>query len=325
MKYFIKCYLCPGDIVMLVYAIKSILRQHPHVKINVNTSCMELWQGVDLDLNISENSEDVCVLEAHYETINKSNEYPYHFIHGFLDYLKEKMALKIDCEPWHGFLPLSKDEKIYSYVERITGKKHPYWILNAGYKLDYTAKQWDFSRYQDIVNAFPELFFIQIGHEDHIHPELKGKNLINLVGKTNLRQLISLVYHSFGVITGVSFPMLLSYAIEANPVFNRPVRACVVVAGGREPNHWQVPPNSQFLHTCGQLDCCAKGGCWKSRVVPLGDQSPWGKSDNKDESLCVLPVALPTGQVIPKCMDMIGSNEVIMSIKKYMENLDYYV
>ncbi len=146
---------------------------------------------------------------------------------------------------------------------------------------------------------------------------LEGDNVINLVGKTDLRQLIRLIYNAFGVVTPVSVPMVMAYATPAHPRFKRRSRACVVLAGGREPNHWQQAPNQQFLHTCGMLDCCDHGGCWKSRVVPLGD------GDAKDRDLCFYPVTLKSGQSIARCMDMISVDEVCLAIRKYANSLDF--
>ena len=34
-------------------------------------------------------------------------------------------------------------------------------------------------------------------------------------------------------------------------------RPCVVVAGGREPAHWEAYPDHQFIHNNGALRCCA--------------------------------------------------------------------
>jgi hypothetical protein len=86
------------------------------------------------------------------------------------------------------------------------------------------------------------------------------------------------------------------------PEGRKRLRHCVVIAGGREPAHWEQYPGHHYLHTIGQLDCCAAGGCWKSRTVPLGDGSPL----DKPESLCrdVTPHGLP------RCMDMISSDRV---------------
>jgi hypothetical protein len=111
--------------------------------------------------------------------------------------------------------------------------------------------------------------------------------------------------------------MHLSYAVPPHPRFGRKSRASIVIAGGREPAHWEHGPDQQFLHTCGMLPCCDQGGCWKSRVVPIND------GDAKDNSLCVSPVLLEDGQWIAQCMSMIEVDDVARIIKRYMDNLDY--
>ena len=53
-------------------------------------------------------------------------------------------------------------------------------------------------------------------------------------------------------------------------------------------------------------------------VVPLGD------GDSKDyENLCEYPVATESGQVIPKCLEMITVDRVLASIESYMMQYDY--
>ena len=90
-----------------------------------------------------------------------------------------------------------------------------------------------------------------------------------------------------------------------------------MLSGGREPSHWQFGPNLQFLHTCGMLPCCDNGGCWRSRVVPLGD------GDEKDRSLCEFPTRTPSGQVIAKCLDMTTADEVCSKIAAFNALLDF--
>jgi hypothetical protein len=93
-------------------------------------------------------------------------------------------------------------------------------------------------------------------------------------------------------------------------------RPCVVVAGGREPAHWEAYPQHQFLHTNGALPCCERGGCWKSRTVALGD------GDKKDERLCVDVVHVPGSAAmhpLPRCMDMITAEDVIRRIELYFD------
>ncbi|NQZ70130.1 MAG: hypothetical protein HRT89_18920, partial [Lentisphaeria bacterium] len=60
------------------------------------------------------------------------------------------------------------------------------------------------------------------------------------------------------------------------------------------------------------------GGCWKSRVEALGD------GDDKDKSLCLNPVQGPSGQTIPKCLDMISHEDVIRHVHEFLFDYDYY-
>lgn len=308
----------PGDIVMMAYAVKALHEQYPGKYITgVDTFFNEVFEGNPYVKKLNPKEKDVKVIKLNYPTINQSNEKPYQFVNSFIYDLAKKLHIKLEPTEWSGAIWITKEEQIwYSQIYEILKKNPPYWTINAGHKWDYTAKAWDFERYQAIVDAFPKIWFVQIGHKDHNHPKLKGDNLINLVGKTDGRQLIRLVWNSFGVITPISLPMHLAYAIPPHPRFNRKSRGCIVIAGGREPNHWQMGANQQFLHTCGMLDCCDYGGCWKSRIVPIED------GDDKDKDLCYYPIKLPSGQHIAKCMDMIGVQEVCFLISKYMDNLE---
>jgi hypothetical protein len=106
--------------------------------------------------------------------------------------------------------------------------------------------------------------------------------------------------------------MHLAAAVETKP--NRPkLRPAVIIAGGREPTHWEAYPSHTFLHTIGALKCCESGGCWKSRVIPLGD------NDHKDKSLCIAPIKTEGDIVIPKCMEMIKPTDVIAAIERYIQ------
>lgn len=312
-KIILKNYQSPGDIVMLLYAITSLHQTFPNEYItDVRTSCDEIFYENPIIKKLKEDDPEVEIIEAQYPLIHQSNLRPVKFLTAFNNYLEDKLKIKINPAEDRGFLIITEQEKNwYSGVYEILQKDVPYWIINAGHKQDFTAKAWSFSRFQELINLFPDVWFVQIGAKHHIHPELKGKNLINMVGKTNTRQLIRLVYNSFGVITPVSFPMHLSYAIPAHPRFDKKNRPCIVIAGGREPVVWEHGPNHQFLHTCGMLKCCERGGCWKSRVVKLNDNS------KQDESLCENPINI-NGQWIAKCMEMITVDDVSGILKKFL-------
>lgn len=309
----------PGDLVMLLYGIASLHESHPGKFLtDVDCPVKDIFHANPLITQIDPAADDVTVVDADYPLINKSNDYPVRFVDAFGVAIGEKLGVAITTTKFQGVLHITPDERAWlSSVHEILNKDVPYWILNAGHKYDYTAKAWSFARYQELVDRFPNVWFVQVGAKEHEHPTLKGANLIDMVGRTDVRQMIRLVYNSFGVISGVSFPMHLAYAVPAHPRFKRASRANITIAGGREPAHWEQGPNHQFLHTCGILSCCQAGGCWKSRVVPIED------SDNKNGNLCTRPVVLDSGQWIGECMALITVDDVAKQIERYMAYLDY--
>jgi hypothetical protein len=179
---------------------------------------------------------------------------------------------------------------------------------------DFTIKWWDLRRWQEVVDHFRDrVLFVQVGEAHHCHAPLDG--VLDLRGKTDLRQLVRLVYHSQGVISPVTLLMHLAAAVEVKGGFpkNRP---CVVVAGGREPMQWEAYPHHQFIHTNGALPCCDQGGCWKARTVPLGDGAP------QDEEICldVVDALAASSEMtipLPRCMDLISASDVIQRVELY--------
>jgi hypothetical protein len=145
------------------------------------------------------------------------------------------------------------------------------------------------------------------GEASHVHPPLDG--VIDLRGRTSLRQLVRLMYHAQGAISPVSLLMHPAAAVETPPGHPRN-RPCVVVAGGREPPHFTAYPHHQFIHTVGALACCADGGCWRSRTLALGDGDP----NDRPEALCVDVI-----DGLPRCMDLIAADEVIRRINLYFD------
>lgn len=312
-KLILKHSLSPGDVMMLTAAVRDLHKSHPNKFLtDVRTPCPALWENNPYITKIDNKDPDAEIIKCEYPLINRSNRSPYHFIHGFRKFLEQKLDIKIDCSAFKGDIHISKEEKSWmSQVEEM-GIKDDFWLIFSGGKYDFTAKWWDPSRYQEVVDHFKgRITFIQAGEKSHHHPELN--NCVNLVGKTNLRQLIRLVYHSVGVVCPVTFAMHAAAAIPVKQ--GRPQnRAAVIVAGGREPTQWEAYPHHRFLSTNGSLDCCDDGGCWKSRCQKIGD------GDDKDKNnLCIYPVEIKKDFRIPKCLDMIKAHDVIRAIEWYYE------
>lgn len=310
-KLILRNFLSPGDIVMLTAALRDLHKCNPGKFItDVRTSASDLWLNNPYITRIDDKDPDATIIDCQYPLIHRSNQAPYHFIHGFTQFLSEKLQVSISPTTFKGDIHLSTEEKEWiSQFEEITGSNSPFWIVVAGGKMDFTIKWWSHERFQDVVDHFfGKIQFVQVGEANHHHPPLR--NVIDLRGKTDIRQLVRLVYHSQGVLCPVTFLMHLAAAVPVKPG-HLASRACVVVAGGREPSQWEAYPAHRFLHTQGALPCCENGGCWKARTVPIGD----GDEKDRRENLCVR--VSPNG--LPRCMDIISVDHVTTAIESYFE------
>lgn len=312
---FIHQHLAPGDASVLTGMVRDLKHTYPNLKINVSTTAQYLWDNNPyLDKSVTrENAERV--VQANYPLINKSNEGVYNFFQTPRINLARELSLPIGSGDYAVDIHLSEVEK----NTNLPDLPERYWIINAGFKSDFTNKGWEIARYAEVVHRLRgKVQFVQIGEDnkDHTHKEIPGA--INLIGKTNGRKILQVIYHSAGVLTGCSYPMHLS-SMVVDPKVCRKLRPCVCVLGGREPIVWVQQRNMQCLHCSGLLDCCKDGGCWKSRIEKLPDDN------EKNNSLCLHPVKTPSGQTIPLCMDMITVDDVVRKIEmcEYGWNGDY--
>ena len=295
---------------MLTAALRDLHTSYPGEYLtDVRTPCPDLWLHNPYLTPLEVNEEGTELVECSYPIIHQSNQKPVHFLHGFSSHLGETLGVPLLPTEFRGDIHLSEQETSEeSAVARILGNETPYWIVAAGGKYDYTIKWWHPERWQEVVDCFRgELLFVQVGEEGHFHPQLEG--VLDLRGKTSIRDLVYLMHYAEGVLCPVTFLMHLAAAVETRP--GCPVlRPCVVIAGGREGPHWEAYPGHQFLHRVGTLPCCSHGGCWRSRTVPLED----GDEKDNPNNLCV-----DVYKDMPHCMEMIAPKHVVSCIRDYID------
>jgi hypothetical protein len=301
----LSCRLSPGDVVMLTAAVRDLHRLYPGEFItDVRTPCSDLWLHNPWITPLEESGTGVEWLECHYPLIQQSNQSALHFIHGYMEFLSERLGVRLRPTVFGGDLHLAEGEKRLPFrLDEFNCAGLPLWVVCAGGKYDFTIKWWNWRRYQAVVDHFRgRLFFVQVGEKGHYHPPLKG--VFDLRGGSTLRELVRLVHHADGVLCGVTLHMHLAAAVPLKE--GQASRPAVIIAGGREAPHWEAYPTHQFLHTVGTLPCCAGGGCWRARTVPLGD------GDEKDEAgnLCQDVVG-----GLPRCMDMISVGRVVETME----------
>ena len=314
-KLILKSWLSVGDIVCLTAAVRELHRQHPgRFLTDVRTPFPVLWEHNPHLTRLADNDPEAELINLHYDrndyvTVHRSNQHPIHLIEGYCQDLADKLQLPpLRPRELRGDIYLSDQERGWMSIPHERFNVQKYWILClGGGKKDFTTK-WYIPEYvQQIVDHFRgRIQFVQIGVKDdpfHAHPDLDG--VIDLRGKTDLRQLVRLVHSAVGILSGITAVMHLAAAVPTPNWQTRP-RPCVVVAGGREPRTWYGYGTHRILETVGALPCCATGGCWTGRTVPL--------HDGKDGRLCERVL-----HGHPHCMWLIRPEAVIAAVETYLE------
>lgn len=296
--------LCPGDLLIMTGALEALHQQYPGRYItDVNCFHRTIYDGNPYVSKLDANDPEVVHLWTTYPLVNKTNQRPIHFLEGYVDWFRQQLDIDLTLDTNRPHIYLSHQEKnAKSLVEEISGVKK-YWVVNAGWKNDYTIKKWPTRYFQEVVNHFKgRVAFAQIGMRKpfHNHPPLD--NVIDLIDKTNIRQLMQVCYHAQG---GLGTITCIQHMFAA---FQKPY---VVIHGAREPITWTAYHTQKVFSNIGTLPCCQNQGCWRSRIHPLND------GDKKDKRTCELPVMEP--DPVAKCMDNIKPRMVIEAIEQWYE------
>lgn len=304
-----------GDVVLLTGAVRDLHLSHPgRFTTDVRTDHSLLFQNSPYVSELQE--QEAEEIQLHYPLIGSARksmlECPYHVSHGYRKFLEEVLHVQISPTSLAGDIRLSEEEKDpdNSLLRKHKLTSSAYWLVNAGWKNDFTCKAWPTSCYETSLRKSGIKAAVQVGSEGDNHKPLNLPFCKNLVGKTDLRELCVLVRHAEGILTPVSGLMHLSAAIPAS---DGSVRPCVVVAGGRENPHWEQYPGHDFLHTCGRLSCCFTGGCWKARTSRQQEEKdPKTRkriSNPLNELICEQVIRTEEG-LFPACMLLVQPDEV---------------
>ena len=269
-----------GDVLMMTIAVRDLHMAHPgKYQTDVRTRWPDIWANNPYITPMKDGEGEL--IEIGYPLIQNAGSM------CFADAFRLDLADKLNIEiPWtihNPDLHLTDKEKSENMV--LDKCKYPgkFWVLNAGYKPDAVLKYYPF--WQEVVDLLKnKIQIVQIGASGDIHPQLE--NVFNLVGQTNVRELIKLVYQSEGTIGPISCQMVLAAA------FNKP---SVCVAGGKEGKRWQMYNYHRYLNVNGCLPCAPGNGCWTAKF-----------EDCKSR----------VGNV-PRCFAMISPEEVARNVLLY--------
>lgn len=287
-----------GDEVVFTGVVREIKRATGWT-LRINTTREALWHYNDSVEGFGSNgNEDLIIEEDYCPPYHQMNQVPVHYLEQYIRSMREVLGLTATyrVSKFSGQIVLSGKEM----RSRLLGLPSRYWLIVAGWKPGVPTKAWPTECYQEVVDKLRgRIQFVQAGSRANWHPPLN--NVINLVGRTSLRQLIQLIYHAEGVVCPITSIMHLAAAIPANPASGFSIRPCVVIGGGRESPHYINYPMHRVMSTVGQLTCCASSACGKTNFGP---------------GQCPLPTPV-MGEVVPKCMTLIRPSDVVSAIEFY--------
>lgn len=260
-----ECTNAPGDVMVLsraLHALQSVFDGPIYYK----GTAPEILENTGVRLHGWSSKDHVFRPRAN-KAVTRANSTALHYAKGYVEELEQLTGLEIPLRDIRPHLRLSEKE-----TEEPPPVPGPYVIIAPGWKQDMPVKAWSPKHWQALVDKLLHIVpVVQVGGNSprHRNPELKGT--VNLVGKTGIRRLLSLVAGSSCAVSGVS--MLMHAAAGLN-------RPCVVLAGGREPWWWTAYTRSvfeattglpipedfvphDFLDSIGAMDCCKSRGCWK--------------------------------------------------------------
>jgi ADP-heptose:LPS heptosyltransferase len=312
--------LAPGDIVVMSALVRDLALTFPgRFDIHVYTSCTTLWDNNPYIAQAWKTMPpDMPAYTLKYQPmITAADRLQLHFLTAYHRSFEEQTKIKVPLLLPKGDLHLTEKERDESPV---SGR---YWIVINGGKSDFTNKVWSGLRMQQVVDRLRDygIRCVQCGATAHGNWHMPLSNVLDLIGKTNLRELLWLIQHADGVICPVTAAMHMAAALD---------RPCVCIAGGREHWWWEAYVNVQgvdhfgpiasgkvraphrFLHTQTLFDCCSTKGCWLNKILRSQPDS--------HQSYCKRPTEDGYGQAIPQCMAAITVDHVVDAVLSYYQD-----
>jgi hypothetical protein len=128
---------------MLTAAVRDLHAANPgQFETDVRTAADALWENNPHLTRLNEGTPGVEVLDMHYPLVHESNRRPYHFIHGYPQFLEQQLGVRVPVTQFRGDIHLNPEEKSST---PLNGHPLPdrFWIIIAGGKYDFTAKWWN--------------------------------------------------------------------------------------------------------------------------------------------------------------------------------------
>lgn len=293
-----------GDMIMFTCAIRDFKKAYPDIKVGVISTGMHVWdynpyveRKLDSYFKNGKTLKDITpadFLAGNTNVLkigpgwmtNASNRIDWHFANAFRVSIENALGIHISQGESRGDIWVTQEE--YN-APRVF--EQPYWLIVTSGEKGWGCKMYPTEKWQKFIDQNSDITFVQLGAAGDNPTRLKGKNVIDYVGKTEdrntgLRDLIKLFLNAEGSISLVSFAMHLSGALY---------KPAIVIAGGREPVSFTQYAGHRYLATDGCLPCSVNA-CWHCDINACS-----ALNANKE----------------PMCVDMIQPEDLTRALQSY--------
>lgn len=278
MKVLLRTWNHTGDRIIATAVIRDLKQQYPEYQIGIDTPWQSVFENnpyIDWGIN-ADNADKIVKLK--YAGSERTADVG-HCIDGVIKCINRELGINIKLSI------LAPDLHIPAVPTEYNGC----WIINAGYQTTSSVKNIGISRYQEIVDALPEIKFIQIGGAGERDVCKPLQRVENLIGKTSIKEVYSLLRGSNGVISPPSFIIHMNH-------FDIP---SIVLNGGREPDALTDYRNTFHFSSVGKYKCCENHACMK-RIV----------TNRAHRTNCVDIIKIK-GERVPRCMAELSIKDIV--------------
>jgi hypothetical protein len=102
-----------------------------------------------------------------YPAIHQCNQRPITFGGAYTEFLGKALGIPLTLQVNRPHLYLTHQDRYewWPWIQEITGERKPFLMVCNSWKADYPVKKYYTSGWQAVVDAFPDLTFIQIGQQ----------------------------------------------------------------------------------------------------------------------------------------------------------------
>jgi len=252
-----------GDRLMFTPAVRDLKLNRPHWRIGVVSAGPEVWaNNPHIDPGVTEATADHVFDIGPGDVTRGSKTNGLHIAQAFFDKLEKRLwGAAIISAPMDKHGPIRADLHLTEQENNYRVIDGDYWVINTDTG-PMSAKRWPPEYFQQVIDKLPLLTFVQVGLGENNEYRLKGPNVIDMVDRTTIRELFSLVYNARGCVS------LVSSLAHVAAAFEKP---CVTIAGGREPDTFERYPFHRFIDTVGCLPCCREYACWHNALSACKD------------------------------------------------------